>query len=315
MKKKVIVLIPLLAVLIACFIPVTEEETLTIKTSFFNLYHVLATPAKWKEWRPDLRKIPSADTSKIAIKKDSGSFSVNYPGIELNVKVRDGVFDVDDHSGNGSLSYTYLPAPTKARDTTVITVDRKTTAVSYLLHHLTAATFKDTHIYDLKTFMQTDSLKYGCNIFKTHAPDVNLIVITKVVPTKDLFIQAAAELAQLQQFAQKHQLKQTQPIIAQFLPRLKADSTQVKVGLFVNKETVSDHDVIFTRMPKGGPQYAARFSGRFNRRQKIYTGLQQYFTDHLYQQAILPFELYLDNKLPTSDTSHVNIQVNFSTYF
>src|ERR1700739_4967913 len=160
MKKKVIVLIPLLAVLIACFIPVTEEETLTIKASFFNVYRVLSTPAQWKEWRPDLRRISPADTGKITIKKDSGTFSINYPGIELNVKFKDGVFDVDDHSENGSLSYVYSPVPTKARDTTVITVDRKTTAISYLLHHMTAATFKDTHIYDLKTFMQTDSLKY-----------------------------------------------------------------------------------------------------------------------------------------------------------
>ena len=308
MKKKVILFIPLLIILIACFIPVTEEETIPVKDSFFNVYRVLANPAKWKEWRPDLRKISPADTGKIAIKKDSGAFSINYPDIELNVKFKDGVFDVDDHSNGEHLSYSYFAVPSKARDTALITVDKRISAINYLFHKLTAATFIDTHIYDLKKFMETDTLKYGCKIVKIHVPDANMITMTQVVLTKDRFIKSAAMLAQLQQFLQKHQLKQTQPLVAQFLRKNTTDSTQVRVGMSIDKETVSAGGVTFTRMPKGAPQYTAEFSGRFDRRLKVYAGLQQFFTDHLYQQAILPFESYLDNKLPASDTSKVHIK-------
>ena len=68
-------------------------------------------------------------------------------------------------------------------------------------------------------------------------------------------------------------------------------------------------------MPKGGPLYAAKYTGSFNQRKKVYASLHQYFTDHSYQTAILPFESYLDDKLPTSDTDKVNIQLNFSSYF
>ena len=163
--------------------------------------------------------------------------------------------------------------------------------------------------------METDSLNYGCNIFKTRVPESNLVVINKTVLSKDKFTEAAGALSELNQLVNKHKLKQTQPLIAQFIPKLKTDSTEIKVGLFIDKETVSENNVVFTRMPKGGPLYSAKYSGRFDRRMKVYAGLQQYFTDHLYQQAIKPFESYPGNKLPTSDTSHVNIQVNFSAFF
>jgi hypothetical protein len=68
-------------------------------------------------------------------------------------------------------------------------------------------------------------------------------------------------------------------------------------------------------MPKGGPLFAAKFSGRFSKRQKIYNALQQYFADRHHQPAILPFETYFDGKLPSSDTDKVNIQVNFTSYY
>jgi len=313
--KKVILIVPVLIVVIALFIPATQEETITVNSSFFNVYRVLSTPVKWKEWRQDLRKIPAADTAKIVIKKDTSFFKINYPELELKVNIKDGVFTIDDHSNNKNTHYIFLAIPAKAPNTTLITVDKKVNLIGYLFQKLDAATFADTHIGELKSFMETDSLKYGCTIFKTHVPEANLIVMGKVVPTKTKYADGMLILSQLQQFVQTHHLKQTQPLIAQYIPKPNTDSTTVKIGFFVDKETVSENGVVFTRMPKGGPLYSAKYSGRFDRRLKIYSSLQQYFTDHLYQQAILPFESFLDNKLPTSDSSHVNVQVNFSTYF
>ena len=314
MNKKVILLVLLLIVLAACFIPVTEEKTISVKASFFNSYHILSNPDGWKKWRPDLRNIPAADTGKISIRKDTGSFSIQYPDLALNVKMAGGLFTIDDHSDNKSTGYSYMAEPAKLPNITIITVDKKVSAINYLLHQFNEATFADTHIDDFKTFMETDSLRYGCNIFKTGVPEGNLIVINKTVVSKDKFTEAAKMLANLQQYVKKHSIT-TKQLIAQFLNKELTDSVQLKVGYFLDKEAVSENDVVFTRMPKGGPLYAAKFTGSFKDRLKVYAGLREYFTDHLYQQAILPFEFYLDNKLPASDTDKVNIQVNFSTYF
>jgi effector-binding domain-containing protein len=92
------------------------------------------------------------------------------------------------------------------------------------------------------------------------------------------------------------------------------DSVQVKVGLFINKEVKSGNGIEFTRMPKGGPLYAAKFKGEFSKRGEAYEALKQYFADHSHQMVLLPFETYLDNKLPVSDNDTINIQVNFATF-
>jgi effector-binding domain-containing protein len=141
-----------------------------------------------------------------------------------------------------------------------------------------------------------------------------LIEIQKEVISKDKFTEAAKMQATLQQYVKIHNIRKVQPMIAQFLPKGK-DSTNINVGFYIDKEVNGENEVHFARMPKGGPLYSAKYNGAFNKRSKTYMALRQYFIDHLYQQAILPFESYLDDKLPTSDTSKVNIQVNFSTFF
>src|SRR3569623_1993814 len=100
-------------------------------------------------------------------------------------------------------------------------------------------------------------------------------------------------LETLQQFIKAHGTKKIQPIIAQFLPT-SADSTQLNVGFYIDKEVKSEKDIIFARMPKGGPLYSVLYKGKFNQRSKAYIALRQYYTDHYYQSAILPFETYLD---------------------
>lgn len=313
MKKKVILLSLILVVFAAFFIQIPQQKTITIKGSFFNVYRVLVNPAKWEQWRPDLRKAFAADSNKFSIKKDTGSFIIKDANLELNVKSGDS-FIINEHSDNGSISYSYVVMPDKNLNKTLITAYKKISAISYLIGKLRPASFSDTHITDLKNFMETDSLLYGCRILKTKVPESNLIVIDRLVLAKDKFSEAAKMLSTLQQYLKTHNVKQMQPLIAQFLTKGK-DSAQLKVGIFIDKKVNSENEITYNRMPKNGTFYVAGFEGKFNERQKVYLGLQQYFTNHLYQSALLPFETYLDNKLPTSDTDRVNVQVVFPSYF
>ena len=313
MKKKIIVLALLVLIVAACFIPVTQQKTVSIKSPFLNIYRELVLPANWGKWRPDMRQDFATDSSKISIKKDTASFNIQYKSKELNVGFSENVFNIKDRWDNNS-TYGYAIIPEKDLKKTSVIVDQKTILLSYLLSKFKSDPFADTHIDDLRNFMETDSLLYGCNIFKNRVPESYLIEIKKEVISKDKFTEAAKIQATLQQYIKTHGVKKIHPLIAQFLPKGK-DSTQVNVGFYIDKEVKDENDVHFARMPKGGPLYSAQYHGEFNKRQKIYMALHQYFIDHLYQQAILPFESYLDDKLPTSDTSKVNIRVNFSTYF
>ncbi|HVW94542.1 MAG TPA: hypothetical protein VHA56_01070 [Mucilaginibacter sp.] len=315
MKKTVIIISCLIVAVIACFIPVTKSKTIPVKSSFLNVYRLLTTPGKWVKWHPILREIPAADSSKILLKKNSAAFSVKYQDLNLDVDYKGGDIVVNEQFNGHDNNYSYTLAPDKRPDdTTFVTATKKTSLFSYLLGRIGSDSFSDTRINDLKRYMETDSLRYGCNIAKTKVPGSDLIVVKKKVLTLDKFKAAADIYSELKQFASANNVKPIQPVIAQFIPAGK-DSTQVNIGLFIDKPVKGTKDIFYNHMPKGGPLYAAKFSGKFQDRGTVYAGLHQYFIDHLYQMAILPFESYLDDKLPVSDTSKVNIQIDFSTYF
>jgi effector-binding domain-containing protein len=323
MKKKVILLSLLVIVIVVCFIPVTIQKTIAIKAPLLNVYEQLSNPQNWEKWRPDIKKVFIADSNKISIQKDiPTSFRIKYAGQELNVISNENLLIINDTRDNKTVNYSYTIVPDQLQMTvldnhpkkTLVIANKKVSLINYLIGRLRPVSFSDTHIDDFRRYMETDSLLYGCSIFKTEVPENNLIEIKKEVLSKNKFTEAAKMLAIMQQFVKTHDVKQVQPLIAQFLSKGK-DSTQVNIGFYIDKEVKGENDVNFVRMPKGGPLYAAKFKGKFTERQKVYGGLHQYFIDHLYQSAILPFETYLDNKLPASDTDRVNIQVNFSAYF
>ena len=314
MKKSVVLLSLLLVIFAACFIPVTQQQTIPVKSPFLKVYQVLISPDKWKEWRPDLKKGWLTDSNKVVVQKGSNTFNIKYEGGTLGVKQTGSSFDINERDGNNTTDYTYEVVPDTNIRKTNVSVSKKSSALNYVIAAFKGPDFSDTHVGDLKNFMETDSLHYGCKIIRIKVPDSNLIVIDKEVFAKNKFNEAEKMLKTLQQFVKTHNLKQEQPIIAQFLPR-GADSTQIKVGIFIDKEVNSAGEVTFMRMPKGGTFYMGRFSGKFKEKYRVYDGMHEYFTDHLYQMALIPFESYLDNKLPRSDTDRVNVRVVFPSYF
>ena len=292
----------------------TQQQVIVIKAPFLNSYSQLVKGDNWLKWRPDLKQLQLSDTTKISLERDSNSFTVNYPNGKLEVTTNGNNLNVKEISNNISTAYSYDILPDKLPKNTLLLVNKRVSLARYLIVKLRPVTFSETHAADFKKFMETDSLLYGCKIVKTGVPGANLAVIRKIVPNSEKFIQAAKNFSTLQKYIADRNIHQINPLIAQFLPRGK-DSTQVNVGFFIDQEIVTDNVISFVKMPRGGPLYAARFAGPFNKRQKVYAGLQAYFTDHLYQSAILPFETYLDNKLPTSETDVINMQLNFTAYY
>ncbi|MBS1529723.1 MAG: hypothetical protein JSU01_05420 [Bacteroidetes bacterium] len=314
MKKIVLLSLLLLIIGSLFFIPVTQQRNIPVKAPFLTLYTLLISPAQWIKWRPDLQKIAEEDSSRISFQKSTNSFLLTHTGESLRVTYQGNSLFIIDSLGTGIEQYDYTLVPRKIDDSTSVIVTRKTSVIDYILAKAGRDIFAGTHIADLKRFMETDSLRYGCRIFKTKVPEANLIEIKKEVLAKDKFTTAANSLSSLKTFIEANHAAPMQPVLAQFLPKGK-DSMQVNVGFFIDKAVKPGDGVAFVTMPKGGPLYSAKFKGRFNRRDRVYEGLHRYFIDHGYQEVLLPIETYLDNKLPKSDTDKVNIQVNISSYF
>ncbi len=322
MKKKVILILLLVIIIAAFFISVTQQKTISIKAPFLNVYQQLYNPTNWAKWRPDIKKIAVADSNKVSIQKDTAFFRIKYAGQELSVRSNENLFIVNDKQDSKTADYNYIISPDRQQNfvldkhpkNTLVTATKKISLINYLVGKFKPVSFSDTHIDDFKNYMETDSLLYGCKIIRTNVPESDLIVVDKAVLAKNKFREAGKMLTALQQYLKKHDVKQMRPLIAQFIPKGK-DSTSLKVGIFINKPVKSENEVTYMRMPKNGVFYIAGFKGKFNERQKTYAGLQQYFNNHLYQIALRPFETFLDNKLPDSDTARVNIEVIFPSYF
>jgi len=315
MKKKAILIVLILVIIAAFFIPFNQQKTVLIKSPFLSTYSLLANPANWEKWRPDLRKVMTADSNEISLKKDSGSFLIKTQNDELEVKCKANTFQIAETSNGKTSSYGYslLPVADKLLNKTIIVADENTNVLNYLIGKFWPSSIPNTHIEDIKTFMETDSLRYGFKIFKTGVPESSLLVMEREVSEKDKFTEATKILATLQQYIRANDIKQMQPVIAQFYENVK-DSVHVKVGFFINKEVKPGNGIQFNQMPKGAPLYAAKFRGPFSKRGEAVEALKQYFADHSHQLVLLPFETYLNNKLPVSDSDTISIQVNLGTF-
>jgi len=315
MIKKILLLVLLAAVSAACFIPVTLQKTITIPSPFLSIYTRLTNPLNWEQSRPDLRKALSTDSGKVIVQKDSSQFTIKYNGLALDVNLKGNSFNVNEQDRGKTTNYRYtmVPVPDKLLDKTSITIREDKTVITYFIGKISPSSFLENRLRDLKSYLETDSLLYGFNIFKTGVPDSLLIVKQNEVLEKNQFTEAAKILASLQGYMKANNVKATQPVIAQFNKNTK-DSVQVKVGFFINKAIKSSDGIQLNRMPKGGPLYAIKYKGAFLKRGKAHQALTQYFADHSHQLVILPFETYLDNKLPVSEKDTINIQVNFGTF-
>jgi len=311
MKKKAVLLLLMLIILAACFIPVTRKKTFSIKASFFNVYQQLAKPDNWGQWRSDLR--PLSGSGKISNTVSPGRFKITTNNINLDVQVQGYVFIIAAHDKNGSDDYTYTVFPGKFSNITSVTVTETKGLLNYLFNRYATRQFANTHIDDLKSFMENNDLYYGFKIVKKRVTDTTIVVLRKAVLSKNKFTEAANTLAALKQYLFAHHLTQTQPLIAQFFDK-NNDSTQVNIGLPVDKKTPVKYPVAFMEMPSTGYFYTVRFRGKFRDRLKAYGALRRYFSDRLMPIPILPLETYLDNKLPVTDSDEVNIQINFPTF-
>ncbi len=314
MKKKVIFLTIILLVFATCFIPFTQHKTVTVKAFFFNTYQQLFKAENWKQWRTDFRRAYLADSTKVSVRQQANSFQLGYDDQTLEVNIVNGyTFDIAEKTMYQSSRYSYTILPDKDQNKISVIVSQRTNLVRYLFNRISGKkAFSDTHIDDLKNFMEDADLYYGVKITKESVTDTSVLVLRRMVSAKDKFTEAEKSLVKLNQFASANDLKQTLPLIAQFLPGNK-DSIMVNVGLPINKKVPANKPIDFMEMPKAHV-YIVKYHGRFNERSKAYASAKRFFADRNIPMLILPFETYLDNKLPKNDLDTVNIQINFATY-
>lgn len=313
MKKKVIISLLVLVVLLLCFIPFRQQKTVKINTQYFITFQQLVKPENWKNWQPDLYKAWKKNPSQVHLIKHGWAFQILAPGMIFNIDNAEGfAFTIDKKIDGKNSIYTCIVLPNNLNRTTLITVVKNSSLIKWLYTFLSGN--RNTSDIDyLKNYLEDARLYYGFDIRKTTVTDSNVVVIKKVVAAKNKIIEIAGIRSDLQKFIKKHRLKEVQPVIAD-IRKAGQDSLRIMIGIPVDKQTVSEGHVVFMHLPSHGRMLTGLFTGRYKDREKLYQAMRSYVTDHSLATPEDPYEKYLDNKIPVSDTSFVHLLVNYPIY-
>lgn len=308
MNKKVLFL-PLILILVGIlFIPISEQKTIRIKAPYFNVYQRLSKGLYWKDLNKEID-----NSQEITTNQQVDGFEIKANNYFYKVKIKGYNFSVNISKGNQSTAFNYLLVPQKSTDSTFILNIKKTNLIAFIIAKIGLRSDLPNNIDDFKAYMETPKRYYGFEITKRKVTDTCILVLKRLVLTKNKFLEAKKSYEIIKKYISKENLLQTQPLMAQFINK-QNDSSEINIGIPINKETNPKNQIRFLRMPKTGNLYTLYFKGKFKDREKAYSAIQSFYNDQNLAMPILPFEIYLENKLPNSDDEEVKIELKCSTY-
>ncbi|MDN5284685.1 MAG: Effector-binding protein [Mucilaginibacter sp.] len=306
MKKAVIILFLLIVI---GFIPFQQHSSVNIRSNYFDVCQQLISPDSWKNWQPDIRK-GFDDTKNSRVAKDNVGFLISIPGQVFNIKNANGnkfyvgrtVNFIDHH-------YCYTVMPGIANNTATVIIDIKNNVAKWLFSQFDPSEKNTDIIKQLKSFMEDDKQYYGFDISEKSVAESYLAVKKEMIPVKNKYSAIVKAAQELHDFVDQHNIKPVQALAGAYYSQ-KNDSLQILIGIPVNKRIAPTANIVFMNMP-GGKVLVGDYSGKYGERQKIYNAMERYIQDHTLLKQVAPFERYLNNKVPESDTDIVNMQVNY----
>jgi len=107
--------------------------------------------------------------------------------------------------------------------------------------------------------------------------------------------------------------KQLSRFSVSYIP-LQGDSLQLTVGIPVDKIASPMDSISCLSLPATGRVLVGNYEGKFSDRKKIYNAMTKYLTDHHLSIPAESFERYLNDSLPTSDSSEIKMELNYPVY-
>lgn len=305
MKKWIIVIVVLLVAFISGFIPVTKSDSFTINAPYGNVYREFTSPKNWLKWQLYLKNLSKSNTIKIDSNKSG--FQITAPLVAFNLQnLGLGNFTVSQTQYDKVYSFSFILTPENTGNKTIISL----TAQTNLFYYLSGGEgISDRHMpmAGLKPYMESTRQYYGFVIRKELTPEKLIAVKRGSFLNAELYQQSDKMLNQLNDFVKKNQLKIVSPLQQQYVVSTK-DSTQIMIGLPIDKKAAIANGIEYMTMPKGRI-LVGYYSGMYKDKEKLYSAMRQYMTDNYIHPIIQPFERFDNNKLPVSDITRVNMQL------
>jgi effector-binding domain-containing protein len=282
MKKAVIVFILLI---IIGFIPFQQHSSVNIKSNYLDVCQQLAGGNQ-------------TQTQKFNM---GGDFNIT--------SISPNVFKATTNGSYINHYCFYTVVPEIKSNYTTVAIDAPTNVFKWLISQVQPSVKPAALITSLKTFMENARLYYGFNINEKDVAENYIAVKQETILTKNKFPEINKAVKDLNTFIAQNNARAIHALSCSYYPH-RADSVQVLVGIPVNKQLKPTRDITCMRMP-GGKMLVGDFNGRYIDRQKLYNAMEKYIQDHSLAKQIAPFERYLDNRIPASDSDSVNMQINY----
>jgi effector-binding domain-containing protein len=311
-RRPLPILIVFLILVATLFIPFNNRAVVKINAPYFNCYQQLFTPQNWEKWQPAINGTYHTDSSLCKLTKSTNGFKVVIPEQVFIVELQSSTtLSLKKSSLNKTLSYNYTIIPDTSDLVTSLIITYKTNAIKYILSALGKSLLHETDAYDFKRYMENTKSYYGYFIKRDFLEAQKIVVKRKTFLTKDALIEEVKMKEQLYHYIQLNTLKQTAPLMVQYTPQ-SGDSTQVMMGIPVNKTIKPDNDFLYMEIPATNA-LIADFSGSYDDKQKIYSALENYVHDRHLHKKIAPLEVF-DGALPGNGAEVTTFRIVYPVF-
>lgn len=314
MKKGIIgILIITIIICIVSILPVTQNSTINISATFDNTVLQVVHVENWNRWYPEIKEAYKTNPANYSFKRDSlhKTDTISIPGKKIIIRTLTpmsyNVSEISNHLEN-NFAFTVFPGGVK-NQMKIFLVNK-----SPLIFHVLNMNKPGRSALDsFKTFMETPADLYGFDIKMAQIRDPTIASRVTKIDKKDVFNNIRDSYEALIHYLNVHNLQKNGHVSISYI-LLPNDSLQITVGIPVNNMAQPEDGISCLSLPATGRVLVANYEGKFSDRYRIYNAMTKYLTDHDLSTPGESFERYLNDSIPTSDSSEIWMELNYPVY-
>jgi len=310
----VVIAVIVISLISSFFIPIEQSHEINIEANFFNVLEQLNYPANWKKWQLSLKQDCDKDSTACLVKNDSSknTFSIETPVHRFYIKNTTPVtFEVEEKTKDNTLFYRINVLSTVLPNKTNIVTIKRVSLFNYIFGNNNKSAGSIT-AYDLKSFIENPTAYYGYRLTTERTIDTNVVVTKKIVATKNWRPELTSIYNSLSSFIHSNNLRVMQPRIVS-LKGISNDSTEISAGIPVDRTVPAKGNINCVKMPKG-KVLVGEYKGVYNKRSSLSGAMEKYIRNHFLNQIAVPYEKYLNDSIPETDTSIVRIKIYYPVF-
>jgi effector-binding domain-containing protein len=311
MRKWVAVILLILLVAIICVWPITQKTNITISATFDNTVLQIIHLENWKNWYPEIKKAYNNDSTNYSFKKDSSQkiYTITASSKKFIVHVLSPTsYQVNEVSGNWTDIFAFSVLP--GNDKMQISLVKKDPLLFVLLNKNKSG---ENALNGLKDYLEDPKSFYGFEIKRSTIRDSVIASSNFKIKNTDIFSQIHEGYQNLQQYIKTNGLEVADHPSVSY-NSISGDSLQITIGIPVNKPGPPAKNIECLLLPAKGNVLVGNYEGKFSDRKKIYLAMSKYVTDHTFAPVAESFERYLNDSIPSSDSSIIKIELNYPIY-